>query len=395
MDFARNQLMKYGWKEGKGLGRNESGITKALKPKLKFDTRGVGHDVSEQFTYHWWEHAFNKAANNIQVSTTEDGVAVKLQDESIDITTTKYSMQAVKKKKKNLLEYGTFLKTSTLTPEGQMVRMTTDTLEIPEQNDPLASFQSLTDDTLFRVCGGRTAHKGARHGLKLNGKLARIEEQERQLLANTKEYNKNTQTQNRTYLAGTDDISFSQDESVCVQKKFQQLDETEMEIKKKKKKSKRRHHKDTAGKFLLQGELRQTDVNAIPNETVAQSKKVDSLSTTTVGTQNFAATNEACTLIDESAMLKRKRKTKKSRSETENCELLCKGLQNMKQYQNIASETSAKQRKKNKCKDISSEATTHTEDTLMMNTAHKECHGSYSKKNKKKKIKALEAENIA
>lgn len=42
----------------------------ALKPKLKFDTRGVGHDASEQFTYHWWEHAFNKAANNIQVSTT-------------------------------------------------------------------------------------------------------------------------------------------------------------------------------------------------------------------------------------------------------------------------------------------------------------------------------------
>jgi hypothetical protein len=62
---------------GKGLGRNESGITKALKPKLKFDTRGVGHDASEQFTYHWWEHAFNKAANNIQVSTTE--VSAKLQ----------------------------------------------------------------------------------------------------------------------------------------------------------------------------------------------------------------------------------------------------------------------------------------------------------------------------
>jgi hypothetical protein len=56
---------------GKGLGRNESGITEALKPKLKFDTRGVGHDPSEQFTYHWWEHAFNKAANNIQVSTTK------------------------------------------------------------------------------------------------------------------------------------------------------------------------------------------------------------------------------------------------------------------------------------------------------------------------------------
>jgi len=64
------------WVTGKGLGRNESGITKAIKPKLKFDTQGVGHDASEQFTYHWWEHAFNKAANNIQMSTTE--VSAKL-----------------------------------------------------------------------------------------------------------------------------------------------------------------------------------------------------------------------------------------------------------------------------------------------------------------------------
>lgn len=170
------------------------------------------------------------------------------------------------------------------------------------------------------------------------------------------------------------------DESVCVQKKFQQLNETKMEIKKKKKKSKRRHDKDTAGKSLLKSELCQTDINAIPHEKAAESKKVDSLSDTTFGTRNFAATNEACTLIVESASLKRKRKIKKSRSETENCELSCNGLQNMKQYQNTASETSAKQRKENKWNDISSEATTHTDDTLMMVTAHKERLGSFSKK---------------
>ena len=35
-----------------------------------------------------------------------------------------------------------------------------------------------TDDQLFKICGGRTAHKGARHGLKANGKLARIAQQE-------------------------------------------------------------------------------------------------------------------------------------------------------------------------------------------------------------------------
>ncbi|XP_051901896.1 G patch domain-containing protein 4-like [Pristis pectinata] len=36
----------------------------------------------------------------------------------------------------------------------------------------------LTDEELVRVCGGRTAHRGARHGLTMNAKLARLEEQE-------------------------------------------------------------------------------------------------------------------------------------------------------------------------------------------------------------------------
>lgn len=218
--------------------------------------------------------------------------------------------------------------------------------------------------------------------MKLNGKLARIEEQERQLLAHTKEYDK--ETQNGTYLAGSNDNSSSQDESLFVQKKLQKLEETEMETKKKKKKSKRRRDKDTAEKSLLQSELYQADVNASLNERAAESKEADSPSATIVGTQNFAATNEECTLVDKSVMLKRKRKTKKSRSETENRELAREGMQNMKKYQNIASETSSKHRKENILKGISSTATTHTEDTLMMDTAHKEhsCHDSKKKKKK-------------
>lgn len=179
-----------------------------------------------------------------------------------------------------------------------------------------------------------------------------------------------------------------------MQKKFQKLDETEMGTKKKKKKSKRRHDKDTAGKCLLQSELYQTVVNASLNERAAESTEADSPSATIAGTQNFAATNGGCTLVDKSVMLKRKRKTKKSRSETENHELACEGMQNMKKYRNMASETSAKHRKEIKWKGISSEATTHTEDTLMSDTAHKE-HPGHDSKKKKKKRKALEAENSA
>jgi G-patch domain. len=59
------------WCTGKGLGRKESGITDPIRPKLKFDTQGVGYDAAEQFTYNWWEKAFDKATSNIQVSSSE------------------------------------------------------------------------------------------------------------------------------------------------------------------------------------------------------------------------------------------------------------------------------------------------------------------------------------
>jgi hypothetical protein len=40
-----------------------------------------------------------------------------------------------------------------------VVRVAKDTLETPELNYPLAMPENLTDDDLFRICGGRTAHK--------------------------------------------------------------------------------------------------------------------------------------------------------------------------------------------------------------------------------------------
>ncbi|XP_049516832.1 G patch domain-containing protein 4-like [Dermacentor silvarum] len=67
--FARGLLEKYGWAEGKGLGKNESGIAKALKPRLKFDTAGVGHKID--LTSQWWSKAFNDAARSINVDVSD------------------------------------------------------------------------------------------------------------------------------------------------------------------------------------------------------------------------------------------------------------------------------------------------------------------------------------
>lgn len=184
-NFAKAQLLKYGWTEGKGLGKNESGISEAIKPKLKFDHAGIGHDSAEQFTYHWWENVFNEAAKNISVESDKDGVSMKVIDEdTVDISTKKSSLKALKKNHR--IQYGNFLKTSTLLNDGKVLSESSEESKITDTLEPRMNNSQLTDEDLFKACGGRTAHKGARHGLNLNGKLARIAEQERQLLAKMK-----------------------------------------------------------------------------------------------------------------------------------------------------------------------------------------------------------------
>ncbi|MGH0178975.1 UNVERIFIED_CONTAM: hypothetical protein FKN15_000284 [Acipenser sinensis] len=56
---------------GKGLGKRENGISEAIKVKVKCDKSGVGHHEGEQFTFHWWDHVFNKASSNLAVEASE------------------------------------------------------------------------------------------------------------------------------------------------------------------------------------------------------------------------------------------------------------------------------------------------------------------------------------
>ena len=69
--FAERMLRKQGWKEGQGLGREQQGIVEPIKPSLKFDSAGIGHDIAKEFTNHWWDHAFKKAASSIEIEETK------------------------------------------------------------------------------------------------------------------------------------------------------------------------------------------------------------------------------------------------------------------------------------------------------------------------------------
>jgi len=73
--FARRQMEKMGWQEGKGLGKNEDGMASHIKQKKKEDLAGLGADKTTEFVVdstlkggaktsitggndNWWHDAF-------------------------------------------------------------------------------------------------------------------------------------------------------------------------------------------------------------------------------------------------------------------------------------------------------------------------------------------------
>uniref|UniRef100_A0A1A8FE58 G patch domain-containing protein 4 n=1 Tax=Nothobranchius korthausae TaxID=1143690 RepID=A0A1A8FE58_9TELE len=186
LKFAERQLRRHGWEQGKGLGRAENGISEAIKVKVKCDKGGVGHKEGEQFSFHWWDHVFNKASASLQVESDQNGIKVKKTADEEDGNISN------KKPRKALLEraklYGSFVKSATLLsgqeqPEPKPSSSDDSSSDEDDQNLDLSSTTKLSDSALMKVCGGRTAHKGARHGLTMSAKLARLEQQEAEFMA--------------------------------------------------------------------------------------------------------------------------------------------------------------------------------------------------------------------
>merc|ERR1712126_586111 len=201
--------------EGKGLCRYETGMKSAIKVKIKRDQAGMGHDMAEEFTFQWWDHVFNKAASKIKLKGEDDSEDSSSDDEdtaassnggSLDITNKKPTKKKYDPKQ---ILYGRFVSGGLLVDENsvklrEMMDVVTDTsggvvvpaiaptiVNIAGDDDDDDSSDSdddeamklyaaagLPEEELLKRCGGRTAHKGARHGLKASAKLERIERQE-------------------------------------------------------------------------------------------------------------------------------------------------------------------------------------------------------------------------
>lgn len=60
---------------------------------LKFDNAGLCFDKAGEFTDHWWERAFNNAADNLNVQNFSQNVLLSLKDsESIKVVVLYYSV---------------------------------------------------------------------------------------------------------------------------------------------------------------------------------------------------------------------------------------------------------------------------------------------------------------
>jgi hypothetical protein len=150
----------------------ENGITVALKPKLKFDTRGFGCS-NEDFP--WWDNEYNKDLKNIFLDKKSDNISINVNKGNA-INTSSYKSEI---KKKKILYYRKFLKSSTL-HDGNMINYSSEFSKDDMRNKPI--IVQMSDDDLLKACEGRTGHKAARHGLTLNGKLTRIAKQEKQFM---------------------------------------------------------------------------------------------------------------------------------------------------------------------------------------------------------------------
>ncbi|KAF9420664.1 hypothetical protein HW555_003211, partial [Spodoptera exigua] len=252
MDFARKQLEKYGWTDGKGLGKHENGISEALKPKLKRSVAGVGHDAAAEFNEHWWTTLYDKAAANVEVKQ-KNGKTKEIKtkdDQEFVITNSTWKLNKRQKVAENEEQYSDyFVRTAVLTNGASNVERVreSDSEDDEEKKDVF----KMTDEELFAKCEGRTAHKGARHGLRATGKLARIAQQEAQLLSQSKY---SGYSHFKKLKEEVDNINFHSDS-----------DSTEIK-KKKKKKRNRCYSNEKNDSSITKCELAESDEMPLPNE---------------------------------------------------------------------------------------------------------------------------------
>jgi len=319
--FAWNMMKSQGWSDGDGLGKNRQGRKTAIKPKLKFDSHGLGHDRSEEFEFHWWDHLFNSAAKGVKVNEPGEGgeISVSFMVDKSERSAKKLRRRMQKDMKNQL--YSRFVKSGTLQGE-KLISEETKRDVVTEVKD-LGKIKTLSDDDLIKACGGRTAHKGARHGHKMSAKQLRLEAAEAAFIASVQQKEADKQKKND-----------SKDLIVKTEKSYEHIDQETPSKKKKKSKSaemsndtiiteispscgeesvSKKRKKDKKDKVLSDSNISQ-DLQTLSEEPSAKKRKKDKKDKT----KDLESPNDLVTELVENAEQPAKKKKKKDKKEKEN-----------------------------------------------------------------------------
>nr|XP_046254651.1 G patch domain-containing protein 4 [Scatophagus argus] len=393
LKFAEQQLLRHGWEHGKGLGRAENGISEAIKVKVKCDKGGVGHKEGEQFTFHWWDHVFNKASSRLQVESDQNGVQLKKtveEDEENGMISNKKPRKATMAKDKL---YGCFVKSATLLsgqeqPEPNSSTDDSSSSEEEEEDDQkldLSSTIKLSDADLMKACGGRTAHKGARHGLTMSAKLARLEQQEAEFMA---KYGKKSQQASASPVCATPVPPASQ----STDQRAERQEETDEDSQRKKRRKKTRWTGSSKG---LHGD----EMSESPETNVKPKKKKRKKGSSEASEEIRDAVSSEGDLIcvengeaDHSHKSKRKHKKKKNSTEQKEERATSPAAESPEENTELHTDTKVKKKKKKSSKHHSEPAEEESNDT---ESSQSETVQDCVTKTKKKKSAVLLEESEA
>jgi Pin2-interacting protein X1 len=179
--YATKLMMKMGWKEGQGLGKNETGISTHIVISKREEKLGLGSESSAiaEEKDHWWHDAFSKNLANLKNKMTDFEENVDNSKNSDSEKQKKKNKKEKKKEKKEKKESKKSSKKRKRIAEEETNQTETSkkaTINNIENSNHQNPIEMISYDELFRATGG--ARLGMRARRKQTGKILRTEGKE-------------------------------------------------------------------------------------------------------------------------------------------------------------------------------------------------------------------------
>jgi len=156
---------------GKGLGKNESGITEPVKLASNQNKAGIGYSENDP----WWERLFNDASKNVKIESHDNKISLNVVKNSSALHVENKLLNSLLKYENNLKQpqNTNFIQNLQKFVEAERTTKTCEHVAVPK-----------LDEVVLKLRCNKTANDTTKHNLMSSGKLERIAEQDR-ILSNT------------------------------------------------------------------------------------------------------------------------------------------------------------------------------------------------------------------